>query len=437
MSIKTLARLGLPSFAEPAPDGDAPRPCFTRAQAHKLAEDLCAKAQLEVGEDVERYLARLFGTLPYVDGDALDVLDACQDAFLGELEKDAQDAQVRGAHDQVGLLLTLALARKADPTAVAWLDIQAFADERKRVGWGPGDKTDAEKDYGRFLNKVMDAGLLRPRPARIRPDAVMHLQEQFPNFAAPVRFLAEQAAYASLCGLPFQPPPMLFTGPAGVGKTSFAAALAKVLGTHNEVVNMASQSCGFTLAGMDRGWSSARAGMVFTALQHGTTLAPVILLDEIDKANVDTRSNPMGPLYALLEPRTARCFRDEYAGFPIDAGQVIWLATANDTEAIPAPMLSRFKVFEIGMPTHTELIAIAKSMLHDMTSSLPQGPCDLPPAWESRLAGCSVRDLRLRLQEALGRAALRAVGAGTPGVTLDDRDWLGTPASRRQAIGFC
>lgn len=436
MSFKTRAFLGLPPLAEAG--GGASDPCsFTRVQAQGLVDDLQAKAQLAVTEDVGRYLIRLFEALPYAHGDALDVIEARQDGFLARLEKDAENPETRGAPDQVGLLLTLALARRADPAAVPWLDIQAFANERKRVRWSSGEKTDAEKDYGRFLNKVMDAGLLRPRSARIRPGSLMPLQDQFPNFAGPVRFLAEQAAYATLCGVPFQPPPMLFTGPAGVGKTSFAAALASILGSHNEVVNMASQSCGFTLAGMDRGWSSARPGMVFTALQHGTTLAPVILLDEIDKTSTDARSDPMGPLYTLLEPRTARAFRDEYAGFPVDAGQVVWLATANGTDALPAPMLSRFKVFEIAMPTDAELIAIARSMLRDMTGRLPQGPCDLPPAWESRLAGCSVREMRLRLQEALGRAALRAVGCGAPCMVLDEGDWLGTPAPRRRAIGFC
>ncbi|MGJ7917757.1 AAA family ATPase [Massilia sp. LXY-6] len=432
-----LARLCLPAGGAFASDEGTQQECFTRTQAHSLTDDLCAKAQLAVGPEVERYLIQLFSQLPYLDGDSLDVLDACQEEFLVTLEKDAQDPAIRNCSDQIGLLLTLALARRAEPAAQAWVDVQAFANERKRINWGASDKTDAEKDYGRFLDKVMNAGLLRERPARIEPARLLDLQEQFPNFAAPIRFLAEQAAYARLCGLPFQPAPMLFTGPAGVGKTSFSAALAKVLGTHNEVVNMASQSCGFTLAGMDRGWSSARPGMVFTALLHGTTLAPVILLDEIDKTNEDARSSPMGPLYALLEPRTAGHFRDEYAGFPMDASHVIWLATANETETLPAPMLSRFKVFDIPMPSHTQLIAIARSMLRDMTKALPQGPCDLPSDWEPRLAGCSVRDLRLRLQEALGHAALRAMAAGAKGLTLDERDWTGAPAGRRQAIGFC
>lgn len=143
-----LARLGLPPFTEPASGEEAWRPCFTRAQARRLTEDLCAKAQLRVGEDVERYLAQLFCKLPYVDGDALDVLDKMQDEFLGSLEKDAQDAGSRTSADQVS------------------------------------DKPDAEKDHGRFLNKVMDAGLRRPSaswPSRL-PSSRSHLSPLLPLF---------------------------------------------------------------------------------------------------------------------------------------------------------------------------------------------------------------------------------------------------------------
>ena len=56
---------------------------------------------------------------------------------------------------------------------------------------------------------------------------------------------------------------------------------------------------------------------------------------------------PLGPLFALPEPRTAYVFRDEYAGFPVNASYVAWLTTANDAAALPAPLLSRFRVFEI------------------------------------------------------------------------------------------
>jgi len=426
-----LSVLGL--GADTPPSARAAR-CFTEAEAHALVAQLRTTAQLKLDGEGTRYLVALFRTLPFTAGDALQVIAAHDEPIAEALEKDVQDKSCRSGPQQAVVLLTTAAARAAEPQAQPWIDVQAVLDEKKRQG--PGDSTDAEKDYARFLNKVLAAGLLRRRQTPVSPTQFMGLRDAFPNFAAPIRFLAEQSALSTLSGAAFQPPPMLLTGPAGVGKTRFAEALAALSGARYEVLNIASQSCGFTLAGMDRGWSSARPGMVFSALMHGETLAPVILLDEIDKSNADGRSNPLGPLYTLLEPGTARSFRDEYAGLPVDASQVVWLATANDAAALPQPLLSRFKVFDIPMPTDAELLMIATAMLRTMTAGLPAAPHDLPLAWRARLPGHSVRDVRSRLQEALGRAALRAVSAGVPGLRFEDDDWVAAAPTSRRPMGF-
>lgn len=427
-----LSALGL-DVDTPAPPRAAE--CFTENQARALISELCATAQLKLDADGTRYLVALFRSLPFKAGDALQVIAAHDEQIAQELERDAQDKSCRGGPPQAVVLLTTAAARAADPQALPWINVQAVMDEKKRQG--SGDGTDAEKDYARFLNKVLAAGVVRRPSTAVAPTQLMALADAFPNFAAPIRFLAEQSAFATLRGQAFQPPPILLTGPAGVGKTRFAEALAALFGARCDVLNMASQSCGFTIAGMDRGWSSARPGMVFEALLHGETLSPVILLDEIDKSNVDGRSNPLGALYTLLEPSTAVTFRDEYAGVPVDASQVVWLATANDTTALPQPLLSRFKVFNIPMPTDAELLMIATAMLRTMTAGMPAAPHEVPLAWRAHLAGHSVRDVRNRLQEALGRAALRAVSAGTPGLHLEEDDWVVVTSPSRRPIGFC
>lgn len=411
------------------------RPNFSPDQAQVEADALCAAAGHQPDDELSRYLVRVFSGIPYVAGGLVSVLAAHTEAIVEVLEKDAQDPELHTLPDRLAILLSVVRARTDDPQAQPWIDVSAFIDARKRAGTGMGERNDADKDYARFLTKVMASGLVRKRQPRVTPLQLMGLSERFPNFSKPIRFLAEQGAYATLRGVPLQVAPILLTGPAGCGKTSFASALAELLGGRSEVLNMASQSCGFTIAGMDRGWSSARPGMVFEALQHGATLSPVILLDEIDKVGTDARSNPLGPLYTLLESRSARTFRDEYAGIPVDASQVVWIATANDTASIPAPLLSRFRVFEIVPPAEAELLAIADVMLAEMSAGLTAAPCTLPQAWRTRLATCSVRDLRLSLQEALGRAALRAVSGGGA-LTLDDQDLVLSPAAPRAPIGF-
>lgn len=169
---------------------------------------------------------------------------------------------------------------------------------------------------------------------------------------------------------------------------------------------------------------------------HGKTMAPVIVLDELDKANTDGRSQPLGPLYTLLERRTAAAFRDEYASFPIDASHVTWLATSNDVDALPGPLLSRFKVFEIALPSDAQLQTIAAAIWREMTTDLGDAPAALPAGWAARLAGCSARDLHNCMQEALGRAALRTVTAGLSQLQVDERDLVVAGARRTTVMGF-
>ena len=163
--------------------------------------------------------------------------------------------------------------------------------------------------------------------------------------------------------------------------------------------------------------------MVFESIATGRSLAPVIMLDEIDKSGQDSRSQPLGSLYTLLEPHAAKTFRGEYVGVPMDASHVIWIATANDKDSIPAPLLSRFEVFEIGPPDADGLAKIAHALYHQVTESLPDVPAQMPPAWLDRSQGMGPRDMRLALQKAIGRAALRCAGSGK--LQLEDDDFVG------------
>lgn len=441
---QVVARLGRPATKESrgltpssiAKPGSGPT--FTPAQAHVLVEALLERLGLAGQANNQDCLLRALTALPCLPGPAVDVLAAHADYLREIIRAECTGKSGQPHADRALRLLGMAVALKEDPSLQPWCDIAALDAEQARLAQGTAkDWTDNEKESARFLRKVEESGLLRKPCPVPDPGALLKLVERFPNFEAPLRFLAEQAAFALLRGnRRFCPAPILLTGPAGVGKTHFALALAELLQTHTEVLSMASQTCGFGLSGMDRGWSSARCGLVFEALLHGDTLSPVVVLDELDKANSDARSDPLGPLYSLLEPRTARAFHDEYAGLAIDASQVVWIATANDTTRLPAPVLSRFTVFEIAQPTAEQMAVIAESVFEELAGGLPGVPDTMPQEWHQQCAGLSVRSVRLVLQRAIGQAALHAFGTGQRRINLNAVDLGVTNTGTRKRIGF-
>jgi ATP-dependent Lon protease len=267
---------------------------------------------------------------------------------------------------------------------------------------------------------------------------VLSLAERFPNFSEPIQYIAEQAALSHMRGAKgFRIPPLLLVGPPGIGKTHLAQSLADVLGSHVEIIGMSSATGGFALSGVDRGWATAKAGMIYSAIANGESLAPVVVLDEIDKANSDSKSDPVGPLYQLLEPRTAVAFRDEFVGFGIDASHVVWIATANDLDRVPTALRSRFHVFHIEDPNETQLRKITANMFAELTQGIAIAPESIPSAWLEKLSGCSVRDTRIAMQQALGRAAIRAATSGKATMSLDGMDMQPSPKERlRKRIGF-
>jgi hypothetical protein len=96
---------------------------------------------------------------------------------------------------------------------------------------------------------------------------------------------------------------------------------------------------------------------------------PVMVVDEIDKARGEHAYDPLGALYSLLEHDTAHSFTDEFAEVPIDASQVIWVATANDERSIPEPILNRMNVYEVQMPDLEAARAIARRLYQSIRAA--------------------------------------------------------------------
>ena len=203
--------------------------------------------------------------------------------------------------------------------------------------------------YERMLEKGADRFQVKPSGL----PAMEHLYDELPNFGEVLDDVRRQLALCHDSTDSLEITPMLLLGPPGIGKTHFAREVAQLLGTGLGFISMSSLTAGWVLSGASSQWKGARPGKVFETLVDGQYANPVMVVDEIDKARGEHAYDPLGALYSLLEHDTAQTFTDEFAEVPIDASQVIWVATANDERAIPEPILNRMNVFEVQAPTAT------------------------------------------------------------------------------------
>ena len=277
--------------------------------------------------------------------------------------------------------------------------------------------------------------------------AVSDLGLEFPHFArAGVIECLEESVILSRAGdgtLSF--PPLLLLGDPGVGKTRFFQRLVKAFNVpSSSKIDCAVATAGWILSGSSSTWSNAKAGEIFSLLttyRHGLG-NPLIFLDELDKARETRESSPLHTLYTLLEPESARQFRDEFCPIRIDASRLLWVAAGNDPASIPAPILSRFRVFTVPSPTPEEKRQIAARIWEDLRASSWGSHFDptLPGEVVEPLLELAPREIRARLLSGAARA-LRRQGLPSPDdeeglrLSVDDvRLQAGIPS--RQKMGF-
>lgn len=230
------------------------------------------------------------------------------------------------------------------------------------------------------------------------------LAPKFPNFSELFDYLKMQFTLAKVGDSVFRLPPILLIGEPGIGKTEIMYRLSESMGSSFFVQDMASAQAGSTLTGSDIYWANSRHGELFNLLMFGKTANPIVMLDEIDKMAGDGRFSPGGGLYGLLERRSASKFNDlSMPGVHIDASHVVWVAAANDKNAIESALLSRFKVFDIPVPTKDQMPAVIKSIYSDLLARETWGKAfspELSDAMLNSLDSVAPRQLRGMLEAA-------------------------------------
>ncbi|WP_298292563.1 AAA family ATPase [Thiomonas sp.] len=301
--------------------------------------------------------------------------------------------------------------------------------ERKLHGMGPDANEQLRTTYERMLATGGQRLAIKPQGAP-QLDA---LQDELPNFGAPLRDIARSVALCADSPDPVEIMPMLLLGEPGIGKTHFARRVSELLGTTCAVAPMNALTAGWILSGASSQWKNARPGKVFDTLVGGDYANPVMVVDEIDKAAGAAQYDPLGALYSLLEADTARAFTDEFADVPIDCSSVIWVATANDASQIPEPILSRLNVYDIPAPDAEGTRRIASRLYasirasHDWGAVFPEEPAE---EVLDALQQCKPRELRRLLLGAFGAAKLDGRTA------LTARDIDADRVHRRTRIGF-
>jgi len=234
---------------------------------------------------------------------------------------------------------------------------------------------------------------------------------------------------------------ILLVGPPGVGKTSIGRSIANALGRRFYRFSVGGIRDEAEIKGHRRTYIGAMPGKFLQAMKDASTANPVIMLDEIDKIGASYHGDPASALLEVLDPEQNVDFLDHYLDLRFDLSKVLFIATANQTDSIPKPLLDRMEVINLSGYIADEKLAIAKRYLLPRQlerAGLPKDTVKIPTKTlramiEGYARDAGVRRLEKQIGKIVRKGAVKLLeGTGPPIAVAPEqlKDYLGSPVFR-------